>query len=49
MVENFSADLDIGAFNAFTKAMITPEENLFGKAMMNDKSLNDLQQIFVPS
>jgi hypothetical protein len=49
MVEDFSADVDVGSFNAFTEAMITLEENLFGKAMMNDKSLNDLQQVFVAS
>jgi hypothetical protein len=49
MVKHFSSDFDVGAFNAFTKAMIAPEENLFGKAMMNDKPLNGLQQVFISS
>jgi hypothetical protein len=49
MVEHSSADFNIGAFTAFTEAMIAPEESLFGKAMMHDESLNDLQQVFIPS
>jgi len=49
MVEYFPADFNIGSFSTFTEAMIAPEKNFFGKAMMNDEPLNDLQQVLISS
>jgi hypothetical protein len=49
MVINNSAYFNIGPLTAFPKTMIALEKDLIGQAMMIDKTLNDPEQIPVPS
>jgi len=49
LIEDPSGDFEIWSDITVSKAMVTIKKNFFGKAILTDITLDNFQQIFIPS